>query len=431
MKLFDRPPLFALGLACLARSALASPVQDTTVPGFSPSGSHPVGVFDAYATLPNGDRVDFDGTTMQLLAPDGTLIRVLGTTSGSVFASFVLPDPTSTYALIGESSSGTIYKVDLGGAGAPVLAVVENNFDAAFEDSGHVLVSAARCMFGCGNRILRLDVLNGSTAMVARLQGPSGPIALASNGDLYYGEIPTAFPPPPTSILAWTRAQIQSGNVQDESTAATFVQGIAPPSSMRFDPVYGHLFVAEPVFGGTSSVAEYDRQGALVASVVQSPDYLSGVELLRIPGDGSCQAFQPDGVVLRYRGTDYNAGTSEIRDLAPHRPSASTSGAGLNGPGPVTFSVRKAYPNASMLVLVGARSSYNPVESTYDMGNYLLHTGLDLSHVRRIATVPTDANGTGTFTFQNPGGLQGTLVLQALVRDPNGVFVGSSTAAFN
>ncbi len=65
------------------------------------------------------------------------------------------------------------------------------------------------------------------------------------------------------------------------------------------------------------------------------------------------------------------------------------------------------------------------------MGNYLLHPGFNLQHVRRLTIVPTDGNGTGTFSFNNPGGWQGTLVLQALVRDPNGVFVGSSTAAFN
>jgi hypothetical protein len=428
MQTLDRA---ALGLALLVPTAFAAPVQDTTVPGFDFGGSHPVGVFDAYATLPNGDRVDFDGTTMQLLAPDGTQLLVLGTVSGSVFPSFVLPDPTSTYALIGESTLGTIYKADLGGAGAPVLAVVENNFDAAFEDSGHVLVSAARCTFGCGNRIFRMDVSTGSTSLVASVAGPSGPLALAANGDLYYGAIPPSFPPPPTSILVWTHAQISSGAVQSEATATTFVQGITPPSSMRVDPVYGHLFVAEPVFGSTSSVEEYDRQGVLVASVIQSTDYLSGVELLRTPGAGSCQAFQPDGVVLRYRGTDYVGGTSEIRDLRPHRPSGSTSGAGLHGPGPITFSVRRACPNASMLVLVGARSTYNPNETTYDMGNYLLHTGLDLSHVRRIALVPTDASGNGTFTFQNPGGLQGLFVLQALVRDPSGVIVGSSSAAYD
>lgn len=431
MKFLARASFAALGLAFLAPISLASPVQDSTVPGFVLGGSQPVGAFDAYATLPNGDRVDFDGTTMQLLAPDGTLIRVLGTTSGPVFASFVLPDLTSTYALIGESSFGTIYKADLGGAGAPVLAVVQNNFDAAFEDSGHVLVSAARCTFGCGNRILRLDVQSGSTALVARVQGPSGPLALAANGDLYYGAIPASFPPPPTSILVWTHAQIASGVVQDETTAATFVQGIAPPSSMRFDPVYGHLFVAEPVFAGTSGIYEYDRQGTLVSNILQSADYLSGVELLPTSGPGSFQAFQPDGMKLCYRGTDYNAGTSEVRSLRTRRPFGSTSGPGLSGPGPVTFRVRNAYPNASMLVLVGARSSYNPNESTYDMGNYLLHTGLDLNHVRRLGSVPTDASGTGTFTFQNPGNLQGTLVLQALVRDPNGVVVGASTAAFN
>jgi hypothetical protein len=428
-----RGVLFALlSLALLPGTARAvPPVQDTNAPGFQPGGAQPVGVFDACATLPGGDRVVFDGQVMRLVAPDGTTIRVLGQTSGPVYPSFVLPDPTSTFALIGESSRGRIYRADLGGAGAPVIAHVDYNFDAVFEDAGHVLLSAAVCSFGCGNDILRLDLATGTTTVVASVIGPSGPLALDANGDLFYGSIPNAFPPPPTSILHWTHAQVASGVVLDESVATTFVSGIVPPSSLRFDPVYGHLFVAEPTFGGTSEVREYDKNGAQVSSVAQSADYLSGIELVRTQGPGSCQAFQPDGVELVYRGTDYNAGTSELRALATRRPTSSMTGPGLSGPGAVTFHVRNAFPNASMLVLVGLRSTYDPNEHTYDTGTYLLHTGLDLAHTRRLVIVPTDASGTGTFTFQNPGNLQGTRVFQALVRDTSGAYVGSSTAAFN
>jgi len=94
--------------------------------------------------------------------------------------------------------------------------------------------------------------------------------------------------------------------------------------------------------------------------------------------------------------------TSEVRTLRSKRPWGSTTGPGLSGPGTVIFRVRNAHPSASMLVLAGSRSSYNPNESTYDMGNYLLHTGLNMQHVRRLTIVPTDANGPGASRSTTP-----------------------------
>jgi hypothetical protein len=312
-----------------------------------------------------------------------------------------------------------------------VIADLDFAYDAVFEDAGHALLSAAPCGFNCGNEIYRLELATGGLVRIGSMTGPSGPLALATNGDLYYGSIPDPYPPPPSPILRWTHAQLVSGMLLDDANATIFVPGIPPASSMRVDPVYGHLFVASPVYQGTSEIREFDPSGQLVASVIQSPDTLGGVELLRTQGPGSFQAFQPDGVKLLYRGTDYIAGTSEIRTLRTRRPFGSTSGPGLSGPGSVTFRVRAAFPNASLLVLVGLMSSYNPIESTYDGGTYLFHTGMDINHIRRLTLVTTDANGDGSFTFYNPGGLQGTRVLQALIRDPSGAFVGSSTAAFN
>jgi hypothetical protein len=422
----------ALAFLLVAPAALAfAPASDTTIPGLLPAGSHAVGTSDAYATLATGDRLEFDGVVIRLVADDGTLIQTYETLPFFVFPSFVRLDPTGTYALVGESTRGKIRRVDLAGTGAPVIADLDFAFDAVFEDAGHVIVSAAPCGFGCGSEFYRLDLASGSLASIGSLTGPSGPLAIAANGDLYYGSIPDAFPPPPSPILHWTQAQLANGTPLTDGNASIFVPGIAPASSMAFDPVYGHLFVAAPVYQGTSEVFEFDTHGQLVASVAQSLDYLSGVELLPTHGPGSFQAFQPDGVNLKYRGTDYIANTSEIRTLRTRRPFASMSGPGLSGPGAVTFRVRGAYPNASLQILVGLASTYNPNEQTIDTGTYLLHTGLDMAHVRRLTMVPTDANGDGTFTFQNPGGLQGTRVFQALVADPNGFFVGSSTAAFN
>jgi len=135
-----------------------------------------------------------------------------------------------------------------------------------------------------------------------RVDRTSGPLALAANGDLYYGSIPNAFPPPPTAILSWTHVQITSGIVQDETTAATFIPGIVVPSSMRFDPVYGHLVVAEPVFGGTSGLFEYDRQARSSRTSSRAPNTSPASSSCARTG-GLLPGVPADGVKLVYRGT--------------------------------------------------------------------------------------------------------------------------------
>ena len=425
---FALSPLF---LAFLATTAPAMPAaSDTVFPGYAPQGEHSIGVYDAFAILPNRDRIVFDGSSIWREAEDGTFLQLLGTVPTPVYASFVLANPAATFALVGESTRGKIFLVDLGGAGFYTLADLDFNFDARFEDAGHALVSAAPCGFSCGNEIYRLDLATGVTTLLASVTGPSGPIALAANGDLYYGVNPD-YPAVTGSIVRWSAAQVSSGALLDEASAALLATGIVPVSSIEVEPVFGNLLVTQPVYGGTSRVAEYAPDGLFLGTVAESLEYLSGVSFQVTGGIGAFQAFQPEGVLLAYRATDYPAQTSAVRTIRTRRPRAFTSGPGLNGPGNVSFTVTGAQPNSSFLVLMGAASNYDPNETSYDFGHFLFHTGIPRTGIRRLGSVTTDAQGEGTFQFYNPGGLQGTRVFQAMIRDGNGLFVGSSTEAFN
>jgi hypothetical protein len=98
----------------------------------------------------------------------------------------------------------------------------------------------------------------------------------------------------------------------------------------------------------------------------------------------------------------------------------------VSGPGPITFTVTGAEPNATFLLLIGPQAQYTPFEYVIDTGTYLFHSGLNVFR-RTGVNPPTDAFGTGTHTFTNPGTLQGTKVLQAVIRNPSHVFVGTST----
>src|SRR6186713_89405 len=112
--------------------ALAAPTfADTLTVGFQSGTPHSVGAFDAYATLPSGDRVVFDGIDVDLVDEAGALILHLGSLPNFQFPSIVVIDPSNTFAVVGESADvGSIYKVDLAGGGMSPLTAIDFNYDA-------------------------------------------------------------------------------------------------------------------------------------------------------------------------------------------------------------------------------------------------------------------------------------------------------------
>jgi hypothetical protein len=403
--------------------------QDVLAPGFREASARPVGAGDSYATLADGTRLRFNGQDIWLEQDDGTLITIILTLPASVFPGAIGVSPSGTLALVGESTNGQIYKVDLLALSAAPLLSLSFNYDISFESDSSAIVSAAACGTGL-NCLYRVDLASGASTQIASVGVFSGPVEVASNGDVYYC---TSRPEPNASLLLrWTNAQVHSGAVLTEADAFIFPAVLAGGSSLAIDPVYGHIFLAESPFTGSNKLKEFNPAGATVNEVLVTSLTLGGLELLRVPGNGSFQAFQPDGVRLRYRATNFGTFASEIVELAAVRPVLTTSGPGLVGPGDVTISVNGAFPSSTVLLLSGQVATYNPQESAYDMVLFLFHTGMPLGQIRRTGIhVPLDANGNGSYTYFNPGTLQGTRVLQGWVRDDQGRYVGSTTAAFN
>lgn len=412
--------------------AAAAFATDTLQPGFELVSSTPnVYAFDAYATLADGRRVRFDGNNVDLETAGGSQIATLFSIQPAVFTSFVAIAPDETFALVGESSNGKIYRVSLASGGAE-LCDLDLNFALAFEDANHALVSAGTPSF-TSNEIHRVDLTTGATTKIAELAGPSGPLDVDAAGNLFYCTQSLVFPPPPgsSSVLRWTSAQTHSGTVLTEADATTFVASLDGGSSLRVERKFGHLFLTETPFGAPTRLREFTETGAAFDVVVESTDTLTGIEFHYGAGAASFQAFQPQNVTLVYRSTDYTLFTSTIQTVVPKRPTLTLSGPGLTGPGVVHFNVAHADPNASVFVISGPIGTYAPAESAFDVGDYLLHTGIPFPQIRRAGVqFATDSTGAGTYVFTNPGTLQGTRVLQVLVRNASGEFVGSSTAAF-
>ena len=301
----------ALGAFALLGPAVPRAAADATSPGYFIESEVPLPLYASFATLPKGGILVFDGQRARVLFPSERLERYLGSTPSFVYPSFVLVHPTQGYALIGESSNGGILEVDFISEDLPQFTQLAFNFDAVWEDAEHLLVSAAPCVLFCGSRIWRLDASTGAQTLVAQVTGPSGPLARAANGDLFYGVQSTSFPPPAGSnrIIRWTSAQVQSGVVLSESNATTVVSGLDGASSIDIDPVYGHLWVANSRFPGGSEVLEFLSNGTPLGQVIASPDWIANLELTRRAASESVEIFPPArGLRIRYAAVDYNPG---------------------------------------------------------------------------------------------------------------------------
>jgi hypothetical protein len=441
--------LFAIVASLCA--VLASPLpssaalaQDSCAPGLGFGAPRPIGPFDAYATLSDGTRVESDGLSVDHVAADGTLILHLGSYAFSVFPSFVLLAPDESFALVGESTNGFIDRFALDGSGRASVGNVFYNYDALWEDAGHVLVSADT-VGTFQNQIVRLDIASGATTLVAQLTGASGPIARrARTGELFVGLVDFT-QPNSDALLRYDAAQLSSGLVLLPSDAQVFASSLPTVASLRIDERYDvpgldfwRLFVAFAPFGSPSAIGCFTPGGARLPDLVTSPDSISNLELRRGSGPGCVGPWQPDaGEQLSYRGTQFcfpSCSTAEIRVLEPRRPQASIHGPGLGNPagGSVTVDIDGCPPNASVLLLSGPQSLFTPNEHTrVHPAGFLWHSGLAWTPLRRLVTLATDAAGHATFSYDNPGTFNGTHAFQALVRDVNGAFVGSSTCVLN
>ncbi|MBK7641832.1 MAG: hypothetical protein IPJ19_02070 [Planctomycetes bacterium] len=439
---------FAILASLTAALALVSPesvhAQDVCAPGLALGAAQPVGPFDAYATLHDSTRVVSDGLSVDHVGADGQLLLHLGSYPAYVFPSFVLLAPDESFALVGESSTGGIERFELDGSPQSTVGGIAFNYDALFEDAGHVLVSADTSGT-FQNQILRLDLSNGALTLVAQLSGPSGPFARrASSGELFVGLVDLTLPDH-DQVLRFEASQLGSGAVLGVADAQVFASGLPNVAALRIDERYDsaglgywRVLLAIAPFGAPSTIACFAADGTRLADLATSPDSISNLELHSGPSAGCFAPWQPDaGETLSYRGTTFcfpNCTNAELRHIEPRRAQASIGGPGLGNPlgGSVTLALDGCVPNASAWLLLGPQGLYSTSEATrVHPDGFLWHSGLAWSPLRRLVLLPTDALGHASFTYQNPGSLNGTHAFQALVRAANGVTVGSSTSVLN
>ena len=384
--------------------------------------------------LSSGELVTFDGTGVDRWDADGTFLENLFTLPGTFFAGCFAISPDETTALVGESSNGDLYAVDLVGGGGTYLATLAFNFDAAFETDSTAIVSAATCGFGCGNDLARIDVTTGDVTFLVNVAGSSGSLAVGPDGDLYYGTASAAFPAPPgaTDILRFDAAELTGIALLSEADGELVAGGFDGSSSLVIDPVYEVLFLAENDFGTGLNRITRIPVGAGTPSLVYEGnpfDFTSQLQFFAPTGDGFFFPYQPQGSgSLATVTTDFFSFDDRL-ELVPERPVLAATGPGAAGSGSFELELSGA-PELGLAVLgVGPQGLHDPVETAIDFaGLPLLHTGLHLGSVRVLPLViPIDGSGAASVgPFHNTGALTGNLVFQALVYSSERSLLGSS-----
>ena len=424
------------GLCALGLSATPALSQGTPLVGFQIQDvANPGG--GSTRTLSNGDVIGFNGQTVTRFDSTGNVLQVLHTFPTSNFTGAFAVDPTESFAIVGESSFGDVFRVDLNAGGAVFLANLFFNYDAEFAPDGSVYLSAATGGFGADNDLVRLDPLTGATTFVAHVLGASGPLSVDNNGNVFYATVSADFPAPSgfTDVLIFTAGSLASadcgvpGGCLDESDAIPYAFGFDGASDMAYDPQTGAVYMAEnDFFSGLSRVWKVQSgsaSSALPFVIEANGNWTSGLEILGNTGPAVLQAFQPTSSArLSYKSSGAR------REVTARRPEVNLSGPGTTSAGLVTLDVAAAEPGGLALLFYGPTSLVAGSESVLPIANMTpLFSAMDLGSLTFGALLTLDGAGTASTSFNNPG-LFGKVSIQGIVLDANGqLFLGTTFRA--
>lgn len=419
--------------------ALCAPVasaQLTSDSGFALTETHALGGLSAYGSLNDGRYVGFDGMSFDLFASEGTWQANLGTISSFMWPSFVKVDPTESYAIIGESTNGNLFKVALDGSGVTLLANLTFNYDLAFDTTPNLAyVSAGLGGWGAGNDIVRLNLTNGQTTLLAHVDGPSGPVSVSPNGDLnYITQYEGSNWPPPLGqedLIRWDDAELDSGTQLTSADADYLLSGLDGGSSMVCDAA-GNILLAHTNFAGdTNEVYHISEDGDLMDTVGTSFSHMANLELLG-SGPSTFSAQQPLGMNLRVYHTDFFSFDDRVT-ISPARAQLTWAGppSGIVGRG--AFKLTGGEPNGYALILVASSADELATEDVIDAGwrapLFLAVKAVDV--MRRTKLRPLDATGSLKLEHLQTPAIEGQLLLQAFLYDVDITPLGTSTHAIN
>lgn len=436
MKFLNQFPPFAaafVGALALFAAPPQSALAQTPAAGFTVA---PAPSFaGSLRELQNGEFLQLTSGALSRLSPTGTVLQTYITFAPTVFGGCFGVSPDESFAIVGESSNGELFRLDLPSGPIVSLGFLPSNYDVAISDAGDVIVSAATQSFDF-NDLVRVDRFTGQQDFIGLVSGPSGPLDFDAAGNLFYATQSNAFPTPLDSaeVLLWLSPQVQAGNLS-ESNAIVYEFGLDGISSLAVDRRSGFVYAAETNFsaGYVSNVRRITQTGFANPTLFSAPPgaFLSFAPLREGTGAGIFAPFQPAASGrLRVSWNDF-AGNSGVRNLEPARPTASFTGPGASGIGDTSFAVSGGPPSGLAVLFIGPTSAFGPTELAVPSANgFPLLTALNLGAVSLLPGVfAFDAAGELSFDFFHGGELAGIVSAQAIAIDSFYGPVGTSTTA--
>ena len=421
--------LFLTGLLATCALALPSAAQ-APLDGFDITNAAHPGVSN-WITLSTGELLSFDGQNVELYDANGAFVQLVTSFASSSFTGCFAVDPTETFAVVGESSNGDVFRVDLATGTTTFLANVFFNYDAAFAPDGTVYISAATGGFGFGNDLVRLDPLTGAATKVANFDGASGPLAVDDLGNIFYATASAAFPSPPgssdvvifpASALATADCSIP-GMCLDLTDAITFAFGFDGATSMERDSSTGNLYLAENNFGSGVSrvwhVLAGSAANALPLVDEVNGNWTGGLQILPGTGPATFQAYQPETGPRLVYNTSGGSGVFR-RSVSPDRAELALTGPGTSGVGNVDITLTGGVPSGFALLFFGPTAGVGGAEVALPLANPTpLISDMDLGTLKYGRFLAVDPTGGASTSFTNPG-ILGVISIQGVLVDLTG-----------
>jgi hypothetical protein len=160
----------------------------------------PAGAFvSGFDVLPNGHYLINDGYAIREVSPTGSSSRYSFATP--VWGTFVRYNPADGKVYFGDSTNGDIRAFSYADPGDVALVTnIPNNFDMDFRQGQPYVVGSADWT---NSSVYVLQ--DTGAALIATCDGPSGPLAFDSEGNLVY--IPASYGPT-TEIIRWSSADV-------------------------------------------------------------------------------------------------------------------------------------------------------------------------------------------------------------------------------
>ena len=402
----------------LGAHALAAPGFERTVLATMPP-------YAAWAALPDGTRLVHDGT--RLLRTNGTWLAEVANFGAFVFPSFVVSDGRTAW--VGESSGGSVRAVDLERGTQSLLASLPYNYDALLLDGRHLLVSAAPCGFNCGTQLIQLDTRTGAQLVRANLPGPSGPLCLDRDGNLWYGRNSPSYPAPPASAsLLRFDATLLDSSVPFGFAQAVVVHGqLDSVSDLAVDLEGGVVLLSQSRLGEESEIVCLDLEGGWLGRVARGTPWFSGLALVDLEGPGAFRPFSRAGSRLVVVESEFvHGGPDRLVAYAPKRPTTTVVGAGSTGT--VTWQLEDGPPRGGWILMTAPRQAWSGAESNWVQGGAPFLSAVAPQGWTRFAKGALDAQGHGQWSWNSNGPNH---VLQAILLGADGRSLGTSSASFD